>query len=128
MGASISWNDKEASLNKSAEIFDEFMYDNTNETIIDTITEIKKLVKSLNDECDNLNIYLSRLSSSYGTVTAYDSTIDGIKREVSNSMNSLETKYRKLMNDFALALMELTTKDADLFDDLQKISSSLFRR
>ena len=69
MGVYIPWNDSEASLRKDAQIYTEFMYDNTNDNIINSIAKIKKIVKKLDDECSDLNIYLSRLSNVNGIVS-----------------------------------------------------------
>jgi len=128
MGSNLSFNDSEAGLRKTAQVFDEFMYDNTNGIIVDTIEDINKIIKSLEDECDDLNVYFSRLSSTYGSISKYDGTINSMKRDFANSMNDVKSKYKKLMNDFSLALIELTSRDNQLFEDLQKISNTLYRR
>lgn len=128
MGSKLSYNDTEAGFRKQAQVFNEFMYDNTNDIIIDTIEEIKKIIDSLDNECEDLNVYFSRLSNTYGSVSKYDGTISSMKRDIMNSMNDLNNRYKKLMNDFSLALIELMSKDNRLLDDLQKISTTLYRR
>ena len=128
MGSKLSYNDTEAGFRKQAQVFNEFMYDNTNDIIIDTIEEIKKIIDSLDNECEDLNVYFSRLSNTYGSVSKYDGTISSMKRDIMNSMNDLNNRYKKLMKDFSLALIELMSKDNRLLDDLQKISTTLYRR
>lgn len=125
MGANIPWNDVEANLRKTPTVFEDFTYDNTNDLIINTIDEIKKIIDKLDGECTNLNVYLSRLSNTYGNVNSYDDTIDRIKRDINNSMDDLDNRSKKLLNDFISTLFELAANNQDLFEDIQSMANSL---
>jgi len=121
-----SFDQTEASMDKTPQTFENFIYDNsTGGGILSAFDEVNQLIQTVKGDVEELHQKYNQLMGLYDEFTGYNDTMNGIIKTMSGNVSSIENNFKTIVSTAQQAVETHMGVDKGLMDDLGQLNNML---
>ena len=123
MAEVVTWNDKEANMEKKPKTYNDFQYDTqTDGGCLTKLNEINQLIKTIEDDVENIGNNYTKLQALYNNFTDFNDVMNYNTMTLKNSTANIADAYLEIVNGLQLQVEKLEQSSGELMEDIGSIN------
>ena len=121
-----SFDQSEASYEKTPQSFENFVYDNVSGGgCLASMDDAKNLIRQVKGDIDELHSKYRQLMNMYQEFTDYNDTMNGIIKTMSGNVSEIEKNFYNIVSTAQQTIQDHMKDDKSLMEDLAKLNDML---